>query len=115
MNDDSAEWMAELKASGQLWPDPQEGGGGVEGERQERPQVQRVEAADPPEGLGVARGAVTDEGQQVLGTCSPELTVTLSALLSRLQRIHDDTLDGIGKYRVELCMDEVRKVLRGES
>ena len=101
MNDDSAEWMANLKASGQLWPEPQEGTGGVEDDG-------RVH------GLGVVEASEV-RGQQVLGTCSPELTVTLSALLSRLQRIHDDTLDGIGKYRVELCMDEVRKVLRGES
>ena len=100
MNDDSAEWMANLKASGQLWPDPPEGKGGVEDDG-------RVH------GLGVV-GPTNDEGQQVLGTCSPELTVTLSALLSRLQRIHDDTIDGIAKYRVELCMDEVRKILRGE-
>ena len=100
MNDDSAEWMANLKASGQLGPDPLEerGGDGDDG---------RVH------GLGVV-GPTNVEGQQVLGTCSPELTVTLSALLSRLQRIHEDTIDGIAKYRVELCMDEVRKILRGE-
>lgn len=63
-------------------------------------------------GLVVATG--NDEGQQVLGTCSPELTVTLSALLSRMQRIHDDSVQSVEKYRVELCMDEVRAVLRGE-
>ena len=100
MNDDSAEWMANLKASGQLWPDPLEERGG--------------DGDEARMGMVMLPMATNDEGQQVLGTCSPELTVTLSALLSRLQRIHDDTIDGIAKYRVELCMDEVRKILRGE-
>lgn len=56
-----------------------------------------------------------DEGRQVLGTCSPADTITYSALLSRMQRIHDARISYVEKDAVEACMNEVRAVLGGGS
>ena len=67
MNDDSAEWMAMFKASGQLRPVPHEGIGGEDDEAH----------------LGLVTTS-NDEGRQVLGTCWPERWLTFKAALREL-------------------------------
>ena len=72
-----------------------------------------MEAADPPEGLGVPRGAATVEGQQVLGTCSPELVVAYCQLQARLHHILNSRITAPEKDAVEQCIAAARELLGG--
>ena len=77
MKDDSAEWMAKFNASGQLWPDPPEGKGG-DGDARD---------------LGVVIAEGNKDGQQVLGTCSPEHDhVSLTGVLAALQQVREASI-----------------------
>jgi hypothetical protein len=80
VNDDSAEWMAQLKASGQLRPVPHEGMEVIENERK------RVEAR-----VGVVT-VPTNQGQQVLGTCSPGRWHSFKAALREFFNLHQPQL-----------------------
>lgn len=76
------------------------------------PEKQRRGGDGDEARMGLVK-AVAVEGQQVLGTCSPADTITYSALLSRLQRIHDARITSPEKDAVEACMNEVRALLGG--
>ena len=100
MQDDSAEWMAHLRASGQTGP--ANDGVEVDGD------------AGRVEHLGLVRPTL--EGQQGLGTCSPEQTPPpffISMLLDRLWRIRDKRITGPEKDAVDACLAAVRELLGG--
>lgn len=68
---------------------------------------------DRDEGLGLGCDAVANEGQQVLGTCSPVDTATYCILQARLARIRNKRITAPEKDAVDDCIAAVRQLLGG--